>query len=179
MNNTSNNSTTDSISQFTESSQTVDALMNVQSSNTIHEAATFPVTPDRTPCSNNIPRLPQVISPANSIVSSGVCSNVCSSQSLTKTAKKRKSSKCNNDTYSDDIKITADTLQQPIVVKPPDIAVNNLSCDTSDPVDACMAFVGSLLKNIKNKVLKLDVMHVLIQTVINASTTDLENINNT
>lgn len=45
----------------------------------------------------------------------------------------------------------------------------------SDPVDICMAFIGSMLKNFKNKILKFEVMNTLIRTVINATTENLEN----
>lgn len=170
--NISDESTTDSISQLTQPTQTVVALTNVQSSNTTPQAAKS-MTPNRTFfCSENILRPPLAISPANSTASSEVSSGVRSGHSLTKTANKRKLN--NDDTYSDAINKIVDTLQQPVVIKSPDTAANNLSCNASDLVNACMAFIGSLLKDIKHKVLKLDVMHVLIKTVINASTQDLE-----
>lgn len=47
----------------------------------------------------------------------------------------------------------------------------------SDPVDACMAFIASILKGLKYEILKLEIMHVLVQTVINASTQNLKNRN--
>jgi len=157
-------------SQLTQPSQTVVALTNTQSDTTLYAANSE--TPRRTSCSENI-CTPPTISP-NSTASSGVSSSLHPVYSLTKTAKKRKLN--NDNSYSDAIKIIADTLKQPIVVKSDfsqDTAANSLSHNASDPVDACMAFIGSILKSINNKVLKLDTMHILVQTVINASTQDL------
>jgi len=153
--NTSDKSTTNS--QLTQPSRTV--VASTQSLDTTLHAANSE-TPHRTCCSA-------------STVSLGVNSSLHSIHSLTKTAKKRKLN--NNNTYSDDIKII-DTLKQPIVIKSgfsQDTAANSLSHNASDPVDACTAFIGSILKSIDNEVLKLNTMNILVQTVINASIQDL------
>ncbi|KAJ4428481.1 hypothetical protein ANN_24518, partial [Periplaneta americana] len=54
------------------------------------------------------------------------------------------------------------SLSQPITMAAP-------SC----PVDTCMTFLGSVLKEFKSEQLKLDVMNSLVQAVINAKSTDL------
>lgn len=171
----STTSTTEPVTQFTQPSQTVTELMSDQSFITKTYAAKS-VIPDRTSSySNNILRPAPAMSPANS-TSSEVSTCARSVRSLPKTAKKRKS---NEDPYADTIQTIVDSLKQPIAVKSLDTTVNNHSSNTSDPVDACMAFVGSILKHIKNEVLKLDMMQVLVQTVINASTQDINTTNHT
>lgn len=45
---------------------------------------------------------------------------------------------------------------------------------TTDSIDTCMNFLGSLLKKIQSRDIQLDIMNTLVQTVINASVTDLQ-----
>jgi len=52
-------------------------------------------------------------------------------------------------------------------------SVSNVT-DILDPVHACMSFLGSLIKNVQLPESRLDIMNTLIQTVIKASTIDVE-----
>ncbi|XP_046386397.1 uncharacterized protein LOC124156110 [Ischnura elegans] len=48
-------------------------------------------------------------------------------------------------------------------------STNSMFC----PVDACMSFLGSILKQFQSEELRLEVMNTLVQTVITARTSDL------
>lgn len=146
---------------FTEPSVT---LVNDQFSPNNHTATSD--THDRTSVSINIPCSFSAISPANSAASSSGSSGIRRLSQIN-TTKKRKS-----DNYAGAIEALADSLKQPIVVNSSNASTNR-SLNDADPVDACMAFIGSVLKRFKNKTFKFEVMNTLVQTVINASTENL------
>lgn len=130
-------------------------------------------TPDRimTPLSINIPRPPLPISPSNSTSSSGVSGRTSCPSPKVKTTKKRKLDSEN--VYAGAIEALADSIKQPVIVKRTDVSTSN-SLNVSDPVDTCMAFIGSILKRIKNERLQFKVMNRLVEMVINVSTQDVQ-----
>lgn len=83
--------------------------------------------------------------------------------------KKRKTSQFDDlQSYVGAIESIADSLRQPQSI-PSAIESRSL-----DPVDSCVRFLGSILKEINCEELKLDVMNTLVQTVINAKTNDIQ-----
>jgi len=50
----------------------------------------------------------------------------------------------------------------------------NVVTDSTDPVDTCISFLGSLIKKIQSLDLRLDTMNTLVQTIINASVSDIQ-----
>lgn len=139
------------------------------------------VTPDRTTnisCSS----LP---SPSVSTITTSSL-EISNSKRLLSSAhqKPRKKSKLNSEdaAYTTALEALANSMKQPIIIKSIDQQDGTYLKDSTknssnilDPVDTCMAFVGSIVKRIKNEILKLDIMNTLVQTVINASTENLEN----
>lgn len=134
-----------------------------------HSITSIFVTPNRTSFSANIPHPSSSIKPANSITSS---SGISSRSHLISSAQKsRNKSKTNINVYAGAIEALADSIKQPIIVTSTNASANNPLNNISDPVDMCMIFVGSMLKYFKNEMLKFEVMHTLVQIVINANIT--------
>lgn len=89
------------------------------------------------------------------------------SPAIVRNPKKRKLNKPKDeDVYVKAIESIAESLKIP---SPTPV---NVMKDIADPVDACMSFLGSLLKKIQSRDKQLDVMNNLVQTVMNASLTD-------
>ena len=91
------------------------------------------------------------------------CSQSAPPQSQTPT--RRYKQKRNDDPgFSVAIQVIAETLKEHPAPQPPtDI----------DPVDACMNFLGSMLKTLNSKILQIDVLNDLVQTVLAAKSKDL------
>jgi len=104
--------------------------------------------------------------------SSSSLSNMCSQYNATSSTydciKKKKHKIQNEDTYIEAIESIAQSLKTPLTT-----SVNNIT-DIIDPVDACMSFLGSLIKNLQLPESRLDIMNTLIQIVIKASAIDVE-----
>jgi len=127
---------------------------------------------------NNRTRLSPSISPANSIASSsGInnCTRPSPSISPSPTIQTTKKRKLDSETvYVGAIEALAHSIKQPITVQRTDTSINNSANNVLDPVDTCMAFIGSLLKHFKNERLQFQVMNRLVEMVIIASTEDLQ-----
>lgn len=179
-----NNTTESTTTQLIEEVETLLNVTNVQSSITKPHTSTAVNSGAKSSGSKNIFHPSPAISSTYS-TSSGerVNSSTYSKHSpyshniTTKSAKRHKLSDDNDILHSDAIEKIAHVLQQPVIIKS-DTVGNYSSCNTScvqpDPVDTCMTFVASILKRMTNEILKYDVMQTVIQTVINASTQDLE-----
>ncbi|XP_036150677.1 uncharacterized protein LOC118648473 [Monomorium pharaonis] len=105
-----------------------------------------------------------------SVQSSPNVGNALQSSSTTHNPKKQKIK--NGDAYVEAVESIAQSLKMPLTPVTP----VNVATDSTDPVDTCMNFLGSLIKNIRTPDLKLDIMNTLVQTVVNASLTDLERV---
>lgn len=81
-----------------------------------------------------------------------------------------RSKRNNDDVYVEAIETIAQSLKTPLSIP----SVNNTTNSTTDSIDTCMNFLSSLLKKIQSRDIQLDIMNTLVQTVINASITDLE-----
>ncbi|XP_069700086.1 uncharacterized protein [Periplaneta americana] len=102
-------------------------------------------------------------SPSSSSSGSGVSSG---SGSRAGPSTKRRKIHPGQGAYAVALESIADSLSQPVTVT----AQSAPAC----PVDACMALLGSMLKEFRSEQLKLDVMNSLVQAVINAKSIDLE-----
>ncbi|PSN53625.1 hypothetical protein C0J52_00910 [Blattella germanica] len=59
-------------------------------------------------------------------------------------------------------------------IESPDSVVETLHQPPMDPVDACMQFLSSMLKEFRSEELRLETMNELVKTVIQAKTSDLQ-----
>jgi len=187
--NFANEWTNESTSSFIDSSEVAESVNN-QVSPVISSCipSTIPERTDRTlnripersktPLSTGIPRPSPSISPANSIASSSGINNrtrPSSSISPSPTIQTTKKRKLDSETvYAGAIEALAHSIKQPITVQRTDTSTNNSANNVLDPVDTCMAFIGSLLKHLKNESLQFQVMNRLVEMVISASTENLQ-----
>ncbi|CAL1672924.1 unnamed protein product [Lasius platythorax] len=98
---------------------------------------------------------------------SNMCNEYNASPSTSARIPKKRKAQQNEDAYIGAIESIAQSL------KASPTSVSNVT-DNTNPVDICMNFLGSLIKNLKLPEIRLDIMNTLIQTVIEASAIDLE-----
>lgn len=116
---------------------------------------------------SSLPSSSSVLSSAQSL------SNIYDVSQAPSTVRNRNKRKCRNeDVYVEAIESIAQSLKTPLST--PVITTPVITSNSTDTIDTCMSFIGSLLKKIQSKELQLDVMNTLVQTVINANVTDLE-----
>lgn len=96
--------------------------------------------------------------------SSDIC-NTSQSLPIVRNSKKRKLN--SEDVYIKAVESIAESIKMPSTPV-------HVKTDSTDPVDTCVSFLRSLLKKIQSRDIQLDVMNTLVQTVVNASTMDLE-----
>lgn len=115
---------------------------------------------------------PSLISPSTST------SSKCGLSSETTKCRSKKMRRLNSvdDEYSGAINLLAESMRQPITISTVGNTGNTTS--SSDPVDGCVTFLGSLLKTFQDEELKLEVMNDLTQVVIKAKSKDLKNVKN-
>ncbi|XP_011858850.1 PREDICTED: uncharacterized protein LOC105556373 [Vollenhovia emeryi] len=175
--NSADKSIAESTTFLTKPSESVTTVNDQFSSISSHTAS---LIPDKTLLSRNISRPSPSISPANSIISSSVStsSNSTHCQLPPVTTTKKRKSNTEDTIYAGAIEALADSLKQPIILKSMDVSSNS-SNTVPDPVDACMVFIGSILKRFKNEIFKFEIMNTLVCTAIEASTKDVTEVRQT